>query len=197
MASVGDVDRISALPDDLLHLVLSFVRDAKAVTRTAALSRRWRRVWIYAQQLALLGTQVRPGADPGQFVDWVLAQRGDADIGSLNISMSSRSSLVYTSQEKVNGWLRYAMQRVVKSFRLVLPIPRATYTSPLRVDGPAVVLPDRGRMTSISMLLTSCYRFQLPVAASANYEALTELKLCSASFFGQECSKCTLRDLAP
>ena len=89
------------------------------------------------------------------------------------------------------------MQHVVKSFRLVLPIPRATYTSPLRVDGPAVVLPDRGRMTSISMLLTSCYRFQLPVAASANYEALTELKLCSASFFGEECSKCTLRDLAP
>jgi len=38
------------------------------------------------------------------------------------------------------------------------------------------------------MFLTSCYRFQLPVAASAKYEALTELKLCSASFFGEECS---------
>ena len=98
----GDVDRISALPDDLLHFILSFVRDAKAVTRTAALSRRWRRVWIYAQQLALLGTQVRPGADPGQFVDWVLAQRGEADIEALSISMS-RFSLVYTSQEKVNS----------------------------------------------------------------------------------------------
>jgi hypothetical protein len=67
MASSGDVDQISALPDDLLHLILSFVRDAKAVTRTAALSRWWRRVWIYAQQLALLDTQVRPGADPGHF----------------------------------------------------------------------------------------------------------------------------------
>jgi hypothetical protein len=49
-ASAGDVDRISALPDDLLHLILGFVRDAKSVVRTATLSRRWRRVWIYAQQ---------------------------------------------------------------------------------------------------------------------------------------------------
>ncbi|CAD6210245.1 unnamed protein product [Miscanthus lutarioriparius] len=146
----------------------------------------------YAQQLALLlDTQVRPGADPGQFVDWVLAQRGDADIGSLNISMSSRSSLVYTSQEKVNGWLRYAMQRVVKSFRLDLPNPRHIMFRPwppLRVDGPAVVLPDRGRMTSIEMFLPSCYSFQLPVAASAKYEALTDLTLCSASFFDGESS---------
>ena len=80
------------------------------------------------------------------------------------------------------------MQHVVKSFRLVLPITRATHTSPLRVDGPAVVLPDRGRMASIEMFLPSCYSFQLPVAASAKYEALTDLTLCSASFFDGESS---------
>ncbi|XP_021308928.1 uncharacterized protein LOC8085284 [Sorghum bicolor] len=160
-ASAGDVDRISALPDDLLHLILGFVRDAKSVVRTATLSRRWRRVWIYAQQ--------HPK--------------------SLSISFS-RSSLVYTSQEKVNGLLRYAMQRVVKSFRLALPVLRVRATSsssPLRVDGPlAVVLPDHGRMTSISLSLKARYRIQLPVSASAMYEALTELKLTNVSFFGDE-----------
>nr|TKW11646.1 hypothetical protein SEVIR_6G245700v2 [Setaria viridis] len=48
----GDLDRISALPDDLLHVILGFLADAHAVTSTAVLSRRWRRVWVHAKNLA-------------------------------------------------------------------------------------------------------------------------------------------------
>ncbi|CAN6285141.1 unnamed protein product [Urochloa humidicola] len=60
MASAGDVDRISALPDDLLHAILAGVGEATtaAVTRTAVLSKRWRRVWIHAHHLELEDTKV-------------------------------------------------------------------------------------------------------------------------------------------
>lgn len=96
MDSAGDnVDRISALPDDLLHAIIAGVGEATAVTRTAVLSKRWRRVWIHAHRLKLEDTEVmvRDAATPARygfagFVDWVFACRGDADIGCLEISMS-------------------------------------------------------------------------------------------------------------
>ncbi|RLN30609.1 hypothetical protein C2845_PM05G17750 [Panicum miliaceum] len=102
MSLAGDVDRISALPDDLLHLILTFVRDAKAITRTAGLSRWWRRVWIHAQHLHLSDTRLLRSTEPGGqfvcFVDWVLAQRGDADIGSLDIVTSVIAQLALQSE---------------------------------------------------------------------------------------------------
>ncbi|KAG2620831.1 hypothetical protein PVAP13_3NG193926 [Panicum virgatum] len=121
----GDVDRISALPDDLLHLILTFVCEAKEVTRTAVLSRRWRRVWIHAQHLVIYETRssqrsTEPGGQLVGFVDWVLAQRGDADIGSLAIVTVVPWP---SSPEQFNGWLRYAARRVVKSLRLRIHLP--------------------------------------------------------------------------
>ncbi|XP_040250396.2 putative FBD-associated F-box protein At5g56440 [Aegilops tauschii subsp. strangulata] len=41
------LDRLSALPDDLLHAVMSFLR-AWEVARTCVLSRRWRTLWASA-----------------------------------------------------------------------------------------------------------------------------------------------------
>ena len=47
--SDGGVDRISSLPDDLLHAILIRLRDA---ARTSVLSRRWRRVWAHLPELS-------------------------------------------------------------------------------------------------------------------------------------------------
>jgi len=87
MDSDGDgIDRISALPDELLHAIFASVAEATAVIRTAVLSKRWRRVWIHAHHLNLEDTEVmaRDGATLAcrfaDFVDWVLARRGDAGI---------------------------------------------------------------------------------------------------------------------
>ncbi|RLN30056.1 hypothetical protein C2845_PM05G17720 [Panicum miliaceum] len=181
MSLSGDVDRISALPDDLLHLILTFVCEAKAVTRTAALSRRWRRVWIHAQHLALSDTRLLRSAESDQFVgfvDWVLAQRGDADIGSLDVLTSVAQG---PSPEQVNGWLFYAAGRVVKS--LCLHLPYYGYSS--SAAAAVIVLPDQGRMTSLTLLMSRwSWRLQLPAAADARYEALTDLSLSCMTFSG-------------
>ena len=127
MDSAGDpIDRISALPNELLHAILAAVGEATAVMRTAVLSKRWRRVWIHAQRLKLEDTEVlvRDAATRAccfaGFVDWVLARRGDASIGCLEIRMSEEHDGTVL-QERANEWLRYAARHV--AIRQGLPSP--------------------------------------------------------------------------
>uniref|UniRef100_A0A0E0LIM7 F-box domain-containing protein n=1 Tax=Oryza punctata TaxID=4537 RepID=A0A0E0LIM7_ORYPU len=47
----GGCDRLSALPDDVLHLILLRVRSAEAAARTSVLARRWRHVWTTLPEL--------------------------------------------------------------------------------------------------------------------------------------------------
>ncbi|KAL6649506.1 hypothetical protein ACP70R_013730 [Stipagrostis hirtigluma subsp. patula] len=180
MEPADDLDRISALPDGLLHTILSFLPDATAAARTAVLSRRWRRVWIHALDLVLFDTKVRGGGVPGGFagfLDWLFAQRGCSDIRSLDIYMYCSGC---TSPERVTEWIRHAMRRVTKSFVVELPFATALAWDG-RADRPTVELPSHGRTASITMYL-SHRGLRLPAAAGAKYSALTELRLYAASF---------------
>ncbi|CAN6290185.1 unnamed protein product [Urochloa humidicola] len=199
--AASDVDRISALPDDLLHVILGFLPSAAAASRTAALSRRWRRVWIHAQGLSFLETEVRCDTVPfwrrdhppllssteaaddatrcrfASFVAWVLAQRGD-DAGMRSLKIDLKRSYC-ASSARVNEWILYAMQHVAESFCLLVP---DIWRNPYRPNPPAIQLPSHGRATSIRMHLSD-YRFQLPMAAAgARYEELTELSISNAKF---------------
>ncbi|KAL6644399.1 hypothetical protein ACP70R_016007 [Stipagrostis hirtigluma subsp. patula] len=178
----GDLDRISALPDDLLHLILARVDNMVTVTRTAVLSRRWRHVWVHAKSLKFkardLGEEklTVPGYFAG-FVDWVLARRGDAGTESIQIHFAGKSS---ASPEQVNQWLRYAGRRVVKSLNLDIPL-RESLT-----DLEAVVeFPSHCRAESIWLSLSKKHILRLPSSAAATYEALTQLCLFSARFAGE------------
>ncbi|CAO2144670.1 unnamed protein product [Urochloa humidicola] len=42
--SVGGLDRLSALPDCILHVIMSFMKARQAV-QTCVLSKRWRHLW--------------------------------------------------------------------------------------------------------------------------------------------------------
>ncbi|OEL27907.1 hypothetical protein BAE44_0011075 [Dichanthelium oligosanthes] len=131
-AGDGGVDRISDLPDDLLHVILSHLRNALDVTRTAALSRRWRRVWVHARDLSLVDVDPEyliKGISSDEFVgfvDWVLARRGDADMDSLQISMELGEC---PSSDKINEWIRYGTRRVVADFYLRIPFSNKALTA--------------------------------------------------------------------
>nr|CAB3500254.1 unnamed protein product [Digitaria exilis] len=159
------VDWISALPDDMLHVILGRIGYAPAVSKTAVLSRRWRHVWTRAKSLTFKGTDrfLINKSDFAGFVDWVLAHRRN-DMESLEICVKHGN----VSPDKANEWLRYAAQHVVISVDIgIEPSPH--------VAGPAVVeLPSHVITASISLHLPH-YRLRLP--AAARYEALTNLEL--------------------
>uniref|UniRef100_K3XRT2 F-box domain-containing protein n=1 Tax=Setaria italica TaxID=4555 RepID=K3XRT2_SETIT len=158
----GDgVDRISALPVDLLHVILARLRRAQEVTRTAALSRRWRRV-LPAGDLSLVDDEP----------EYRLRQRGDTDMDSLLISMKRGDC---PRPDQIDAWIRYGTQRVVGDFYLRVAMgSEEPYLT-------AVKLPEHGRPGSISLHL-SCHGIQFPPAAVARYEALTALSLEDVSF---------------
>ncbi|KAL6640306.1 hypothetical protein ACP70R_022155 [Stipagrostis hirtigluma subsp. patula] len=174
MDSAGDLDRISVLPDDLLHVILALVGDAAAVTRTAVLSRRWRRVWVGTRGLSFSDTTMNAG-DAAGFVDWALAQCRDADMDSLEISMDRDDGL--PSPEQVNRWFRYAARHVAGSFHLRLSRGSTPGIIELPGDG-------RSRPTSIRLRLGARNLLKLP-PPEARYEALTELALHS-TWLGEE-----------
>ncbi|CAL4992292.1 unnamed protein product [Urochloa decumbens] len=56
---VGE-DRISALPDELLHDILVCLRSTRAAACTSVLSRRWRHVWAHLPEVILSGRDAPP-----------------------------------------------------------------------------------------------------------------------------------------
>ncbi|KAL6614790.1 hypothetical protein ACP70R_037060 [Stipagrostis hirtigluma subsp. patula] len=179
----GDLDRFSALPDDVLHVILTSLGNAEDVTRTAVLSRRWRRVWTHARALsfdddtyAKRATTVPPPGHLARFVDWALAQRGVADMESLRISMYRR--LRRASPEQVNEWIRYAMRRVVGAFDLRLPYGLANLWADQKP--PVVELSGQGRAASITLRLPG-HALRLPAAAAADDDGRALGDLVSSS----------------
>ncbi|CAL4980793.1 unnamed protein product [Urochloa decumbens] len=84
-AAVGE-DRISELPDALLHHVLSLLPVDEAV-RTSVLARRWRGLWKGVPVLRLVGPKKRfPSAeDFDRFVNHLISVRGDLPLVSCEV----------------------------------------------------------------------------------------------------------------
>ena len=69
------LDRLSALPDELLHKVMAFLR-AWEVVRTCVLSHRWRTLWASAPCIDIrVGHHDRPPEDLAKFVHRLLLTR--------------------------------------------------------------------------------------------------------------------------
>ncbi|KAL6604510.1 hypothetical protein ACP70R_042937 [Stipagrostis hirtigluma subsp. patula] len=68
-------DRLSALPDDLLHRILRFLDSRQAVADLSLLSRRWRRVWASSPHIVLPDSDA-DGFDT--FGNWLLLLRDDS-----------------------------------------------------------------------------------------------------------------------
>lgn len=113
------VDRLSPLPDDVLHRVLSYV-DFLDVVRTSVLSKRWRYVWTsmpylnfnmdwfvkhnYDKKFELL----EPRYKFWDFIKWALLLRDGSQI--IRICLHTDNTIT----EQLNGLLRVAARQKVQ-----------------------------------------------------------------------------------
>ncbi|KAI3962608.1 hypothetical protein MKW98_008475 [Papaver atlanticum] len=119
--SSSEVDRISNLPDSLIHHILSFMYTKYAV-KTCVLSKRWRYIW---NSLSVLNfsekSHISESNDEDsyneshsdifvEFVDRVLNLRDKSDIQLINLDCSN----LYTTGSIIYGWIDIAVERNVQ-----------------------------------------------------------------------------------
>ncbi|TVU21699.1 hypothetical protein EJB05_31352, partial [Eragrostis curvula] len=119
-------DRISGLPDHLLHTVLLRLPGTADAARTSVLSRRWRRVWTHVPDLVLRYIR-EPVLSPSRVlivdrIDAALAAHAAATINRLEIAMPLGSRDFPAG--RVSAWLRVASQRRAREIRISLPAHR-------------------------------------------------------------------------
>ncbi|CAN1767177.1 Putative F-box/LRR-repeat protein At5g02930 [Linum perenne] len=71
------IDRLSDLPDSILHHILSFI-DTKSSVQTCILSSRWRSVWKYVDVLTFSRFSLKDDLKFERYVDRVLSLRYDS-----------------------------------------------------------------------------------------------------------------------
>ncbi|KAL6657892.1 hypothetical protein ACP70R_005672 [Stipagrostis hirtigluma subsp. patula] len=171
-------DRISSLPDELLHTILVRLRSIRAAARTGVLSRRWRHVWARLPDFVLFGGDGSPPATFLDSVDAALAAYSAPTVKRLCISLPDDCPCV--PAHRVAPWLRFGSQRVVGAFVLCLPMQW------LGVDGvdADLELPSFAGAAIIRLILQLQWRLRLRPAGL--FKALTSLEICCGSMEGSE-----------
>ncbi|KAJ1260451.1 hypothetical protein BS78_10G233600 [Paspalum vaginatum] len=186
-------DRISVLPDELLHCILLRLGSTRAAVRTSVLSHRWRHVWAHLPEFVLDGG---PGAPPPpasflDSVDRILSTCSSAPttLDRLSISLSSADpydfgarAVVQADAERVGAWLRFAAERVAGE--LCLDMPRWCRMSPRDLEWLELELPLCGRAKTLTLNLQSTWSLRPPSAAL--FAALTGLTIRSARMKSSE-----------
>ncbi|KAJ1275963.1 hypothetical protein BS78_05G177100 [Paspalum vaginatum] len=173
-------DRISGLPDELLHGILLRLGSTRAAVRTSVLSRRWRHVWASLPELILVG-------GPIDGIDGVLAAYSSSaptTLDRLAISLSAcRDDVSRVPAERVAPWLRFAAERVAGELCLVVIPP--SVTPPLHVASrPDLELAVCGRAKTITLHLQE--KWLLRPTAAGLFTALTGLVIFDARMKGDE-----------
>ncbi|XP_073363451.1 F-box/LRR-repeat protein At3g26922-like [Aegilops tauschii subsp. strangulata] len=114
MATDGQADRLSSLPDDLLYHVLSFL-PAHEVVPTCVLARRWRHLWRFAPALRITGVKGCNNAE--WFVNFVhsllLLRDPRTQLDSFEIDLDDGDfdfkEFLPANEEHVNRWFRHAV----------------------------------------------------------------------------------------
>ncbi|OQU84423.1 hypothetical protein SORBI_3004G050900 [Sorghum bicolor] len=173
----ADPDRISGLPDHLLHDILIRLPGTADAARTSTLSRRWRRVWTHTPVISLdYRCEFEPASPGGRVPDRVdaalAAHAAGTGTGVVSLSLSRLEitlrfeSLNHLRTDRIAAWLHVAAQHLAGELRITLPF---CYHSAI-ADGEGlgeVLLPVCERATSISLDLSyRTLRFALPPAGA-------------------------------
>ncbi|XP_010227252.2 putative F-box/LRR-repeat protein At3g28410 [Brachypodium distachyon] len=178
----GGRDRLSGLPEDLIHGILLRLGSLPAAARTSGLSRRWRHVWATLPELDLVGPlHPDPGPQPiSSFlraVDAALAAYTAPTLAHLAIAMPEPPPLrpngsgfvpFHVPGPRVSSWLRFAAARVVGSFSLAMD---------------ELELPPCGTAKEMALFLEG---FVLRLRPAGLFADLTILTIHSAAMDGPE-----------
>ncbi|GKE72864.1 F-box domain containing protein [Tanacetum coccineum] len=98
MALDVEVDRLSSLPDDLIHKILSF-NDTLDAFKTSTLSSRWRFIWTTMTCLAFSSEDFPDLARFSKFVKHVLSGRDNQrDVSSVKLTFRGKASQVFVKK---------------------------------------------------------------------------------------------------
>nr|CAB3489469.1 unnamed protein product [Digitaria exilis] len=115
-APLSGGDRSGALPDEILHRVLSFLPAQQAV-RTCVLARHWLHLWKHATGLRVVGAD---GKEPAlfeeirEFVDSLIILRGSSPIERFEVKVAGAAIDV----RNLRLWVRHGMMCNVQVLRL-------------------------------------------------------------------------------
>ncbi|XP_037450624.1 putative FBD-associated F-box protein At5g38570 [Triticum dicoccoides] len=176
---VSAPDHISALPDSMLHHVLSFL-PVQAAVRTCVLARRWRHLWRSTTGLRIVGLDDKKHLR--NFMHHLLVLRERTDLDTVEIKLGV---FVEEDQTHVNLWTRFAVMCSARALTL-------------HVSGPLRLYLDDLPLVSRHLRTLDLHDVDLPKSFIdfAGCPALEGLKmnLCSVSVGG--ISSCSLRHLS-
>ncbi|KAJ1291336.1 hypothetical protein BS78_02G309000 [Paspalum vaginatum] len=165
-------DRISGLPDHLLHSILLRLPDTAAAARTSALSRRWRRVWAHLPELSFRdhdGGRPWYSSKAHRRVDAALAEHAGATVTLLEIHLRYWFPADRAAPASL---LQFASQRVAGALRLSVRD---------RCYGAGVELTPCERTTAIALTFHGQpLRFQQRAPAGGEFAALATLRIKKA-----------------
>ncbi|CAN6372561.1 unnamed protein product [Urochloa humidicola] len=172
-------DRISGLPDELLHAILARLGSPRTAVRTGVLSRRWRHLWAPQPEL-ILGFRLHdplrlPLAAFLEFADAALALCAAPTLERLYILPPCGGSGVPAG--RIEPWLRFASERVVGTFLLSVPRPPDAAGGGDEAAEAVLDLPACEGVTQFDLNFDGDWRLRPPPAGL--FRALTVLNILS------------------
>ncbi|KAJ3687351.1 hypothetical protein LUZ61_016515 [Rhynchospora tenuis] len=192
------IDRISILPDHVLHHILSFL-PLKQAGRTSILSRRWRHVWaslkgltFYKDELAKFGLE--------SFINYVnaaLPYRAKQDFHIFKTFLFSTSP---TDLATSTRWITHAVNNDVRVLYLIIQggnviLPRPVLTSQsleelglfsfpsVKIITPSIISLSRLRILSLQRMEINSAFFEKIISGCTRVENLN-LHSCEITFSG-------------
>ncbi|XP_026396394.1 putative F-box/LRR-repeat protein At4g15060 [Papaver somniferum] len=124
--SYGEEDRISRLPDNLIHHIMSF-NDMKYAVWTSLLSKRWIHVWKSLPILNFCRSSFSPRKTKRfiEFVYFVCIFRYDTNMQKFNVQWWDPESGIENKMiMNVNRWILFAVKRDVQEISIKIEFLR-------------------------------------------------------------------------